>query len=120
MPDNIFATLGIPDPVTAEGMGNFVNFICSDVPNEHCRSFNNDCARCLTALIESYAAMRVAEADRRWIPVTESLPEIRTYVLAYHSPGIVIAGLTSDRKWYGLCEVHGITHWMPLPQPPKE
>jgi hypothetical protein len=63
-----------------------------------------------------------------WIPVTERLPE-RTLppkdVLVYHDLG---CGMFVDRAWYSYdkkrwCSVLGmklkVTHWMPLPEPPK-
>ena len=59
---------------------------------------------------------------RRWIPVTERLPEhgwylaygptIKMEVLHFHSAGEVWSS-----EWYYNIEV---THWMPLPEPPKE
>ena len=65
----------------------------------------------------------------RWIPVSERLPE-RTLppkdVLVYHDLG---CGMFVDRAWYSYdmgkwCSVLGmklkVTHWMPLPEPPKE
>ena len=63
-------------------------------------------------------------ASSEWIPVTERLPEKNTSVLAYLESGRCV--LFYDR--YGFCEideygqdraVDDVTHWMPLPQPPK-
>lgn len=66
---------------------------------------------------------------QRWIPVEERLPE-RTMpphdVLVYHD---LKCGMFVDRAWYSYdlnkwCSVLGmklkVTHWMPLPEPPKE
>ena len=66
---------------------------------------------------------------QQWIPVTERLPE-RTLppkdVLVYHDLG---CGMFVDRAWYSYdkkrwCSVLGmklkVTHWVPLPEPPKE
>lgn len=67
---------------------------------------------------------RMVVADKpRWIPVTERLPEKYTHNLVYGSEiGIDILyfgnrGLFLD---YHSDEINGVTHWMPLPEPPKE
>ena len=75
-------------------------------------------------------ADEAANAQPRWIPVTEALPSYGDWVL-----GI------GPKKGYYVCEYRGITHcrrdgydpwfsakgssvtithWMPLPEPPKE
>lgn len=70
----------------------------------------------------------------RWIPVTERLPKDEKDVLAYY--GFKHDGVLSDQRFIGtLCyfrfdpnphwqhEGQGkltVTHWMPLPEPPKE
>ena len=61
----------------------------------------------------------------KWIPVTERLPEKNTSVLVYYKHGRNIF-------WYdgkdGFCDIdeygmnvpdNTVTHWMPLPEPPK-
>lgn len=89
-----------------------------------------------------------SDENKRWIPVTERLPEehdsifTKLYGTERWMPGMVktisdnvIAAFvltdgrrkvkethTSDGKWY-MREVLGakeVTHWMPLPKPPKE
>lgn len=59
---------------------------------------------------------------RRWIPVTERLPEhgwylaygptIKMEVLHFHS----VEEVWSSERYYNI----EVTHWMPLPQAPKE
>lgn len=66
---------------------------------------------------------------QKWIPVTERLPEINAEVLCYRGNhiGALMDAYTymGDYKWqdtYGFwnyTEDEGITHWMPLPEPPK-
>ena len=68
--------------------------------------------------------------QKRWIPIKERLPEnIGLYlVIENHwldgSPGIKIAKwntadwFTTDRKSREITP--RVTHWMPLPEPPKE
>ena len=74
----------------------------------------------------------VAQERTRWIPVTERLPEATDgdYVLACvtwkdthidYLDAVVMAFVSED----GLvdvemdCVLDGVTHWMPLPEPPE-
>ena len=67
-----------------------------------------------------------ATTTPKWIPVTERLPEDDTDVLAYQNRGdesrIVPANYGRGVWFDGCfnCEADHLTHWMPLPQPPKE
>ena len=65
----------------------------------------------------------VAEATPRWIPVTDRLPERFVYVLAMTDFGeAAVARLKGNGRWYigwDNDRYEGITHWMPLPEPPK-
>ncbi len=65
----------------------------------------------------------------RWIPVTERLPEPKQKVLVATYLGGVYYGFMEPRgKFYtanntladSWCWEPDVTHWMPLPQPPKE
>lgn len=71
----------------------------------------------------------ISLAKQEWISVKDKLPE-RTLpphdVLVYHD---LNCGMFVDRAWYSYdmgkwCSVLGmklkVTHWMPLPEPPKE
>lgn len=65
-----------------------------------------------------------------WIPVTERLPEIHKEVLVCNEDyGEAELGFSEVAVWDGndwICtwdmesRLHFITHWMPLPEPPKE
>ena len=80
----------------------------------------------------------------KWIPVTERLPEKDGSYLCFSqycgSGWCSVRGFAKDgrkkdeydfrRRWknvwydydseYGYCVIDSITHWMPLPEPPKE
>ena len=67
-------------------------------------------------------------ADMKWIPVTERLPEMDDLVLTWNGcdMGMHIWD-NKNRKFVKLdsigsafIEVRFVTHWMPLPEPPKE
>lgn len=68
------------------------------------------------------------ELMRRWIPVTERLPEEGEFVLVYgdlypnkHDGGVIAVSKRMDwNYWQGLGRERNITHWMPLPKGPKE
>jgi len=53
----------------------------------------------------------------KWIPVTERLPKEEKTVLAFGTLGVAWLDWRHDNKW---CCYGGVTHWMPLPEPPKE
>lgn len=62
-----------------------------------------------------------AEERQRWIPVTERLPEKNGSYLVF-----VYGEVTEMNCWHGKWHRLGddytkaVTHWMPLPEPPKE
>ena len=69
--------------------------------------------------------------EQGWIPVTERLPELRHAVLCYspHHKNIWALSLHEDGEWYYWIPMYEkynpdfegpITHWMALPEPPKE
>lgn len=79
------------------------------------------------ALDEHNRAAKLAW-ERRWIPVTERLPEAGERVLCYCRANIYeVMKMRTDGAWvhndkvYDSAYMSGfVTHWMPLPEPPKE
>jgi hypothetical protein len=69
------------------------------------------------------------EWERRWIAVSERLPEEDEDVLVmtaegkFASGGMHVASLDEDGVWYPShgdgWEFPDVTHWMPLPEPPE-
>ena len=80
------------------------------------------------ACVLAVAALREKE-ERRWIPVTERLPEIgqkclianrEIVVRGWLRPdGVWKTGVSSDEIWSKF-SLYQPTHWMPLPELPKE
>lgn len=57
----------------------------------------------------------------RWISVKERMPEDGKNVLAYEGGGFYFLDWCSDGKWVvASASTAVVTHWMPLPEPPKE
>ena len=103
---------------------------CNDwICEEHCpyHEDRNNPIRCMTKIVGD-AADAIEELQKpKWIPVTESLPDAHKNVLCCGSKGGQFVGWVSNHVSDGkaLAFVHGgygrlITHWMFLPEPPKE
>lgn len=82
-----------------------------------------------TVLQDAADAMEQLEATvPRWIPVTERLPEAGKRVLCYCRANIYeVMKMRTDGDWVHNDQVYDstymgkfVTHWMPLPEPPKE
>lgn len=75
------------------------------------------------------SALREQE-KRRWIPATERLPRNYTPVLAYipslaqtKQQTVHECHIGADGEWHSATAPayrEAVTHWMPLPKPPKE
>ena len=83
----------------------------------------------LAKAIEDVVGMlKNQDVHSKWIPVTERLPKIGECVLCYRSGSVHIgeylgasyspevAAFKRRDGYYAI----GATHWMPLPEPPKE
>ena len=72
-------------------------------------------------LCEMYAS-GFENGKPKWIPVSERLPDECKDVLVYRITGCEVTCCTDikNRKWFGdeIC-CYEVTHWMPLPEPPK-
>ena len=72
-----------------------------------------------------------ADGMPKWIPVTERLPEDFIEVLVFGRSKltrvmVIDVAFRKGRKWFVPCDEDGIesdpvivSHWMPLPEPPK-
>lgn len=112
--------------------------ICADVRTEQEREllcivqsygFNIDRTRLVAALTDARRFYNEGYEDgqhtSRWISVEERLPEKGDVVLTVWRGEIEFARYTPHRLgWYNLTarydSPNAVTHWMPLPEPPKE
>ena len=58
-----------------------------------------------------------------WIPVSERLPEDNKKVLVLLVSKIEVIAILRNNVWlvsWNHVTLNHVTHWMPLPEPPKE
>jgi hypothetical protein len=57
-----------------------------------------------------------------WISVNDRLPTVHENVLVWDSTikEVEVASMTMCNEWFGVMACDTVTHWMPLPEPPKE
>ena len=100
------------------------------------RGAHNDCDRnCADCelvqdddeLHEMYTNVIALMKERRWIPVTERLPEVGQVVLALgarSSTTGMFQGITSEKHpdmwWWKHHTTKYVSHWMPLPAAPNK
>ena len=108
-----------------------------------CRRYTKDTRYCNDLLCDAADAIEELSKKRdaacwgckcskiernEWIPVTERLPEKYVNVLCHlrsldrKSEYYSIDHLMEDGQWWKAANSwkHEVTHWMPLPEPPKE
>lgn len=97
--------------------------------NELISELTNSAADAIENTSKAYQMMAEAyEAEvtkRRWISVTEQLPEEKHAVIVWEPKYLNhYICVLSEGDWYVFggygVKVFGVTHWMPLPEPPKE
>ena len=72
---------------------------------------NNDIAEKLVS-----NGVRVQE----WISVDDRLPEPKEETICIDADGDMMIGTYTEWGWMFPCYFKSPTHWMPLPEPPKE
>ena len=91
--------------------------------NVHASKTCDEAADAIEELLDELTTIR--KQFPRWISVEERLPHYLDYVLCVNKFGIQMVGYLTDYKEGGFrCEsgmdsCDYITHWMPLPTPPK-
>ena len=83
-------------------------------------------ARVLDALAAVYQVKPYKEVCGKWISVKDRLPVAKEVVLAYEAAFDSMSmafRLPDTEEWIDTgdyCALDAVTHWMPLPKPPKE
>ena len=93
---------------------------CDELECEKC-SENEMKPNCVQRLAVDYLITNGVTVQK-WIPVTERLPDVGCDVLFVCRSKKYGVGAYSDTYkdfFMGQFPVKGVTHWMPLPQPPK-
>lgn len=91
------------------------NILCE--AKEHDCKGGNDCL----CLKQAEAIYNASYRKQEWISVEDRLPTYKDgKVLIYTAYGISIAEITVSGRWKGANAIPKfITHWKPLPEPPK-
>lgn len=96
-----------------EELAQVIAYSCIDLVESSCGE-GECCVSCLATKLHKEGV-----TIQKWIPVTERLPEYETEVLTYRKSGISVE--TRWRTYWDYDEFSDspVTHWMPLPEPPK-
>ena len=92
--------------------------VCKEYPCRNCKYRGEDC----TYKAKASHLVSHGVTVQKWIPVTERLPERYKNVLTIRTDGkIRFDAIGSLDVWYEEVNYVGypVTHWMPLPEPPK-
>lgn len=93
--------------------------MCGSIACRDCPASPKD-AKCMTVLAADHLLANGVTVQR-WIPVTERLPDEDGYYLTLRECGYVGSRYFYKDNPNHFTRTHSmLTHWMPLPEPPKE
>jgi hypothetical protein len=106
--------------------------VCADLADQFIKTFHDPSANGCENFKDRTKYMEVVhcgncehfhEAEQEWVSVKDRLPDVGCDVLFMCENKSYGVGAYSDtyRDFFsGQFPVKGVTHWMPLPEPPKE
>lgn len=97
-----------------------INYFTEHVPHEEGQTWEEAFADHLIANGVTFA--KDTDVPSKWIPVTERLPETTCRNLAMTKYGFQVLAYFTGKEWRHSpsLSVIDVTHWMPMPEPPKE
>ena len=105
------------DLIRREDVDKAIRTICN-LCGEEKRNNGVMCGACnLDSFVREYDDIPSAEPERRWIPVTEALPEERKNVLVTTIDGDIKVSYRSDVTYWWNIGRGRVVAWMPLPEP---
>ena len=76
--------------------------------------------------VKTYAKLAIEALEKEngvtvqeWISVNDRLPEQGVEAICIAADGDMMIGKYTEWGWMFPCYFEDLTHWMPLPQPPK-
>lgn len=90
-----------------------------------CKEYDHEAGGCHRFEAVIRETVEELKAQQRWIPVTERMPVEYTRVIGYMAWKAMTAIEYQHGRWYSIDHLEplpdeAVSHWMPLPQPPKE
>ena len=73
----------------------------------------------ITDLVNGIPTVNAVPVVQRWISVKDRLPEVAGWYLVFYNGSAMQVAFFKGKKWPFDNHYHTITHWMPLPEPPK-
>lgn len=123
---------GNGDFISREAVNQIIAARCGECADARLESigFLPDCDQCLLHVAKkAIESIPAADVRPKWISVEERLPEDRQSVLVHRDDGGIFifeyfTTSPTDECWIddhlNVYSAYSVTHWMPLPEPPKE
>lgn len=74
---------------------------------------------CIATIEQQVPAVDAVPVVQRWISVKDRLPEVAGWYIVFYNGSAMQVAFFKGKKWPFNNHYHTITHWMPLPEPPK-
>lgn len=111
-------TMDVSEKLVKQAISHFLYGVSHDIFSEPVTTY----AKLAIEALKKKTGATVQE----WISVEDRLPEIGRCVIAYNALAKCAAeamykgeGMFLQFRWPARLQEHEITHWMPMPQPPK-